>query len=86
MLGVTDFTGCSSCYCVLCAMGIKIFPSEIAGDMPGVSKMPVCIHNTKHHGTLVVISGRANEIIEMFNPTKELAYLSFNGENLVFFY
>lgn len=71
---------------MLCAMGIKIFPSKIAGDMPGVSKLPVYIHNTKYHGTLVVISGCANQIIEMFNPTRKLAYYFFNGENLFFFY
>lgn len=45
MLGITDFTGCSSCYCVLCAMGIKIF---LSGHMPGASKLPICIHNTKN--------------------------------------
>lgn len=42
-LAITDFTSCSSCYCVLFAMNIEIFPSEIAADMPGVSKLPDCI-------------------------------------------
>lgn len=60
-LAITDFTSCSSCYCVLFAMNIKIFPSEIAGDMPVVIKLPGCIQ-LKYHAILVVISGCANKM------------------------
>lgn len=64
-------------------MNIKILPSEITEDMPAVSKLPAYIQ-LKYHGTLVVISGCANRMIEMFNPGKKLMYYFFNGENLVF--
>lgn len=54
-------------------MNIKILPSEIAGDMPGVSKLPGYIQ-LKYHVTLLVISGCANKITKMFNPGSKLVY------------
>lgn len=75
--GITDFTSYSSCYCVLFAMNIKIFPSETAADMPGVSKLSGCIQ-LKYHGILVVISGCANKMVKTFSPGETLCIFFFN--------
>lgn len=72
-LASTDFRSCSSCCCVLLAMNIEILPSEIAGDMPGVSKLPGYIQ-LEYCGILLVISGCANRIIKMFNPGSKLMH------------
>lgn len=63
-------------------MNIKIFPSETAGDMPVVSKLPGCIQ-LKYHAILVVISGCANKT-KCLILEKSLCIIFFNGESLVF--
>lgn len=70
---------------MLCAMGIKIFPSKIAGDMPGVSKLPVYIHNTKYHGTLVVISGCASKLLKCLILQESLHIISLMVKTCSFF-